>query len=99
MTFSPVFEFQTQMMRCSMGELYWNEKKMFLKEAADDRKMMEAARLRQLAADAAKAAESQNEVMVKKRMGLRYYIMPWTREAERRKVNKILAITSDLDSK
>lgn len=98
-TFYPAFELQLQIMRATMGEGFWENRKAALKDGAMEKEAAEKARLRQAALDAKKANESQNEIMVKKRMGVRYWIMPWAREAERKKVAKIMAITSDLDAK
>ncbi len=44
-----------------------------------------------------KENEAVTEEIIKKRMGIKYYLMPWQRVNEHRKLTRILAIEADLD--
>lgn len=97
-TFHPVFQLQQEIQRSSFGEMFWESKKMDLKEGAELRKLAELAKAKKDASDAANAAAMAEQAFVKQRMGLvKYYLMPWLREKERIKIKKIAAIQKRLD--
>ena len=97
-TFHPIFQLQQEIQRSSFGEMFWENKKMDLKESAELRKLAELARAKKAAADAANAAALAEMALVKQRMGIfKYYLMPWLREKERIKIKKIAAIQQKLE--
>lgn len=97
-TFHPIFQLQQEIQRSSFGEMFWENKKMDLKESAELRKLAEVARAKKAASDAANAAALAEMALVKQRMGfIKYYLMPWLREKERIKIKKIAAIQQKLE--
>lgn len=96
--FYPLYELQTQFIRHSLGEYFWNNHKAHLKEAKEKREKEELERLKKQLRDKALAEQHANDEIVKKRMGLiRFYLLPWMRAKERRRVAKIAAIETDLE--
>ena len=97
-TFHPIFQLQQEIQRSSLGEMFWENKKMDLKEGAELRKLAELAKAKKAAADAENAAALAELALVKQRLGLlKYYLMPWLREKERIKIKKIAAIQQRLE--
>lgn len=95
-TFYPLFEIQVQMQRKTLGEAWWSNKKTLLKEAVEEKEAAEKNKRAAAELAAQKANDGANESLVRKRMGIKYYLMPWARAQERIKAQKIAAITSNL---
>lgn len=97
--FYPVYKLQIHIIENTLGQYWWETHK------AKMRDLQEAQRQRELAAmeKKKKAEEVDDEAstieLLKKRMGIKYYLMPWMIPVERKKLNRILAIEKDLDSR
>jgi hypothetical protein len=96
--FYPAFRILVQMRRCTLGEDWW-EKKNFQRE---DYRVERKRRAERDAANEARknaaAAEMANEDLVKRRMGISYYLMFWGRQKVRLQISRIAAISSELDA-
>ena len=89
-TFYPLFLFQVDILLHFGGETFWENKKAEVKKYYVDAKANEIARLKKMEEMEKKAGETQLEEMVMKRMGIfSYYLMPWARAKERKKVQKM----------
>ncbi len=44
-----------------------------------------------------KALETVSDDMIRRKMGIKYYLMPWNIEKERKRLAKIAAIEQDLE--
>lgn len=95
--FYPLYNLQTHVMKYTLGEYWWEMHKANLNDDKDKRKQEEMAQLKKKQKASAKASENVNEEMVKKRMGVKYYLMPWQRAHERSRIAKIAAIESELE--
>eukprot|EP01031_Cornospumella_fuschlensis_P034369 gene34369-41601_t len=96
--FYPIYQMQTLVMQNTFGLYWWETHKARMAEEKQAKKLEELAQLKKKQKAAAKA-ENVNEDMVKKRMGVRYYLMPWKRVQERNRIAKIAAIESELEKK
>ncbi|RYH20180.1 hypothetical protein EON65_24280 [archaeon] len=96
--FYPIYQMQTAVMQNTLGLYWWETHKVKMAEERQAKKLEELAQLKKKQKAAAKA-ENVNEDMVKKRMGVRYYLMPWKRVQERNRIAKIAAIESELEKK
>jgi Ca2+-binding EF-hand superfamily protein len=95
--FYPAFRIQATVISTSLGETWWEEKKMEIGEKiAAEAKMAEMKKNRQKA-DLAREQERLNEEMVKKKMGWKYYVFIWQREKARKQIAKIAAINKQLE--
>jgi hypothetical protein len=74
-----------------------NSHKANVKDILTAEREKEEAILRKKQMDAKLALQAMNEEVVKKRMGVLYYVAPWMRAYERKKVCRIAAIESELD--
>ena len=95
--FFPAFRLIVQMRRNSLGEGWWIEKGLSRfenKNASDANNEKER---KNKAAATKKAAEMANEELVKRRMGIGYWLMFWDRGRVRMQVNRIAAISADLE--
>jgi hypothetical protein len=96
--FYPLYELQIQIIKRTLGEYWWESHKASVHDEIENDKQREIEMLKRKQKDAAKALESMNEEVVKKRMGIKYYLLPWTRGSERQKIAKIAAIEGELES-
>jgi hypothetical protein len=95
--FYPVYELQIKMISESLGENWWENHKANLhdlKQLAKEKQLADAQRQRK---EQEKQANQVNEEIVKKKMGIKYYLMPWTIPYERKKLAKIAAIEEELE--
>ncbi len=100
LVFFPLFELQVQMVKNTLGEYWWESHKAFVRDLRDQQRQKELDRLAKEKKDAEKALETANDEIVRKRMGyVKFYLMPWLRAGERRKIAKIAAIESELEDK
>mmetsp|Transcript_16735 Transcript_16735/g.15093 ORF Transcript_16735/g.15093 Transcript_16735/m.15093 type:complete len:282 (+) Transcript_16735:17-862(+) len=95
--FYPVYKLQQQVMRRSLGELWWDWKKRDLLENIEERKLHEINLLRQQQLQQENQAIHAHDHLVKARMGIAWYLLPWMRKFVRSKVAKIAAINNELD--
>ena len=96
-TFYPLYDLQVHIIRHSFGEYWWESHKANVKDILTAEREKEEAILRKKQIDAKLALQAMNEEVVKKRMGVLYYVAPWMRAYERKKVCRIAAIESELD--
>mmetsp|Transcript_30159 Transcript_30159/g.32869 ORF Transcript_30159/g.32869 Transcript_30159/m.32869 type:complete len:274 (-) Transcript_30159:44-865(-) len=95
--FYPVYQLQTQIIARTLGEYWWEQHKASVSDEIAEVKRKEIELIQKKQKDAVKALESMNEEIVKKRMGVKYYLMPWARRGERVKIQRIAAIEGELD--
>lgn len=95
--FYPLYSLQTHVMKNTLTVYWWENHKANLNDEKEKKKEEELAVLNKKKKAAAKASANVNESMVKKRMGVYYYLMPWRRNQERARIAKIAAIESELD--
>lgn len=95
--FYPAFRIQVSIMRRCFGETWWDWKKNQLADTKEDRRSNAANKLKKEQEEKLKAKEVENDDVVKKRMGIKYYIFPCFRKRERERVARIAAITAELD--
>jgi hypothetical protein len=96
-TFYPIYRLQQQIMKNTLGTFYWEWQKSSLHEFLSAERIREQARLREQQESAKRVLETMNEEVIRRRMGLLYYLMPWDRAKERRKIARIAAIENELD--
>lgn len=95
--FYPVYQLQQLIISSTLGESWWTKHKAnlydekLLKEA-NDRKLMEKLRKEKQAAQ-----ENVSDEMLRRKMGIRYYLFPWMIANERNRLTKIAAIEADLE--
>ncbi len=97
MIFYPAYRVQINIQRASFGEDWWELKKKELLETREERKLAAINKLRKQQEDDAKAEDAVNDVLVKKRMGITFYLLPCLRNRVRVKLAKIAAISKELD--
>lgn len=97
--FYPLYELQVEIINRTLGEYWWENHKVHLNDEKEAEKKKELLMLEKQRKDAAKALESMNDDIVKKRMGIFFYLTPWRRGAERKKIAKIAAIESEMEKK
>lgn len=95
--FYPVYQLQQQIIAHSLGEDWWTEHKAILLDELNRKKEIEAKMLQKQKKEKERALETVSDDMIRKKMGIRYYIMPWTIERERKRLVKIAAIEQDLE--
>mmetsp|Transcript_4345 Transcript_4345/g.6518 ORF Transcript_4345/g.6518 Transcript_4345/m.6518 type:complete len:278 (+) Transcript_4345:16-849(+) len=98
-TFYPLFRLQVHIMRATLGDTWWDFHKAKLYDTIQEEKAQERARLINKIKQESAAINEENDDMVMKRMGVvKFYLMPWKRQAERDKLKKIAAIEDELDN-
>lgn len=73
-------------------------KKQNLVEGIEDRKIAEVENLRKIEFDKNLEKERVNDDVIKQHMGIRWYLLPWRRQAERERISKLVAITAELET-
>lgn len=92
----PVFRLQTAMMRYSLGEDWWSNKKLMLSEEAKIRKK-HAMNYRGSKPTDRTEEENQMKIKVKELMGSnKYYLMFWERKKYRIKIEKMEKLEREL---
>lgn len=97
--FYPIYQFQMHVVAHSLGELWWNNHKATLIEEKEKMLQVEAAQLKKKQKEKEAALQSVSEDVLRRHMGIKYYLMPWTIAATRRRMVRIAAIESDLDKR
>lgn len=95
--FYPAFHFQQQIMRKTFGITWWEWKKQNIKETADDRKSAEIALMRKKQNEDEEAENKEMDELLKKRMGMKYYLQPWTRAEYRARIKKAILMSTEID--
>lgn len=95
--FYPLYELQIQIIKQTLGEYWWEQHKATVHDEIEEQKRKEIEMLQRKQKDAAKALETMNEEIVKKRMGIKYYLLPWRRRGERIRIQRIAAIEGELE--
>jgi len=93
----PLYRLQVHIIVNSLGEGWWEAHKATLVDARTLFRDRELADLVRKEKAAAKEKELVNDDMLKQRMGIRYYVMPWLRAKEKARILKIAAIEAELD--
>jgi len=94
--FYPAFRLITQMRRTTLGESWWESKNFERQDDRDTKKLIAAREAAAKSKKDAEAAEMANDDLVKRRMGIKYYLMPWERRKVRFQIARIAAIDADL---
>lgn len=96
--FYPLFKVQIHIIQNTLGEVFWEAHKIVLLEWKADKESRELKALEKRQKAAEEANETISDGMVRARMGIvKFYMMPWKREAERAKIAKINAIEAELE--
>ncbi len=95
----PVFRLQIQMIENTLGQYWWDTHKAKLKEDQEEEKRREWEAAERKRKNAEIDDEAATMRMVKARMGIRYYLMPWMIANEKRKLLRIAAIEKELETK
>lgn len=95
----PVFRLQQVVIQRTLGETWWEWKRVHLIEEKLETKEKNAARIKQEQIKNEKEALKANDYMVKKRMGISWYLFPWLRDSVRARINKMVAISNEIDQK
>lgn len=95
----PAFRLIVQMRRASFGERWWETKGFHRFDARIYEKLQAERAALALSKKNAKDAEMANEDLVKRRMGITYYLTPWMRKNVRNQIARIAAINTELEKK
>ena len=95
--FFPAFRLIVQMRRNSLGEGWWVEKGLQRFESKASDAALDEKQKRDQITKSKKAMEMANEELVKRRMGIGYWLFFWNRGKVRMQVNRIAAINADLE--
>ncbi len=93
----PLFQLHTHMIQHTLGERWWENYKLHHQDKKDEKRAKELAKLEKDRRESEKEKEMATEEVLKKRMGIKYYLMPWQRVAEQRKLARIAAIEADME--
>lgn len=96
-TFFPLYDLQIHVIQDTFGEFWWEAHKAKVKDDVTEEMAKEANMWRKKQMIAKLALKALNEEMVQKRMEIFYYLTPWVRGHERRKVYRIAVIEEELD--
>lgn len=97
--FYPVYKLQIHIIENTLGTYWWETHKAKMRDAKEAQKQRELEALEKKKKDEEEDDEAATMELLKKRMGIKYYIMPWLIPVELNKLNRILAIEKDLESK
>jgi len=95
--FYPAFRIQSMVVATSLGETWWENKKIDVCEKIALQKKMEEMKKNRQKADLQREQERLNEEMVKKKMGWKYFVLFWQRDKARKQIAKIAAINKNLE--
>lgn len=95
--FYPAFRIQTNIVRETFGEQWWNIRKAELIDTKEERRLKALKDLKKQQEDAAKTKDSDVEIAVKRKMGILYWIFPCGRDKERKKQTRIAAISAEME--
>lgn len=97
--FYPIFQLQVHMQRYSLGEEWWEQKKLDITYEIDKKRRIERAKRNKKIKEGERMdeIEGQDDALIK-RMGIFYYITPWRRRQEREMMVKIAAVDAALEA-
>jgi hypothetical protein len=85
------------MIENTLGQYWWDNQKAAMHEAIEEEKQRQLEEMERRR----KADDMTDEVatlkVIKKRMGIRYYLMPWLIAGEKKKLARIAALECELD--
>lgn len=95
--FYPMYQLQQHIISNTLGESWWTLHKaaLFDQKLAKEAKDTKAAE--RLLKEKRAALETVNDEILRRKMGLRYYLFPWAIAKERARLTKIAAIEADLE--
>lgn len=96
--FYPIYEFQMHVLANTLGETWWENHKAFITETRLAKEKREANLLKKEKKEREKQSQLVSDEMLMKKMGLKYYFMPWTIARERQRLSRIAAIEHDLEA-
>lgn len=96
--FFPAYRLTTRIMQTSLGEEWWEVKKRELIEIRDEKKRIEQMKKEAAVKDVEKEEARQMEELVKKKMGVMYYLKFWERDKARAKIKKIEQLNKQLEA-
>lgn len=98
--FYPIFKLQVHAQRYTLGERYWETKKLDITNEIDVKRQAEIAKRKKKIKEGESDAPppETDDTAVKTRMGILYYLMPWKRGAERKTIAKIAAVDAALEA-
>jgi hypothetical protein len=95
--FYPLYELQIRMISESLGETWWEEHKATVKYNMEKKQQQEMKNIRKQKVDQEKSERQVNDEILKKKMGIKYYLMPWLIPHERKKLARIATIEQELE--
>lgn len=96
--FYPLYDLQLCVINSTFGEYWWSNHKLKSYEEAMERKRREEAERRKIAQQAENEKELATIKMLKRRMGIKYYLMPWRIQIERARLARIAAIEEEMEN-
>jgi DNA polymerase III delta prime subunit len=97
--FYPLFRMQTQVQQNTLTEQWWNMHKVNQAEIREIERQKEIAKQERLKRESEQEEAGATVEVLKKRMGIRYYLMPWARAAEEKRLVRIAAIEKEMEEK
>lgn len=95
--FYPIYKLQINMIESTFGHYWWDNHKAQMHEKKEEEKLQHLAEMRRRQQNEEVTDEVATMKIIKKRLGIRFYLMPWLIETEKRKMAKIAAIEKELD--
>lgn len=95
--FYPLYQFQVHIMTYSLGEMWWETHKFLMKEQL---KLQQEQAIKQLALkekEKQQALTLVSDDMIKRKMGIFYYLTPWDIKKQRARMLRIAAMEQELE--
>lgn len=97
MVFYPLYMLQVNIIQNTLGETWWNEHKVFIKEQQSKKNEIAVQARKKQDEDMEQENEIVSEDMILKRMGyIQYHVMPWLREVEKKRITRIFELENTL---
>ena len=96
--FFPVYKFQMHIINHSFGELWWETHKFLMREERRLRAIREVQEQERQKKSREKALSAVNDELLRRKMGIFYYLTPWKIANERSRLSKIAAMEQELES-
>lgn len=85
------------MIENTLGQYWWDNHKVMMKEEKEKARLREIHKMEQRKRNEDADDEAATLRVIKTRLGIRYYLMPWLIGKEKRKLAKIAAIEKELN--
>lgn len=95
--FYPLYQLQQHIIAHSWGEDWWSKHKADLQDELARRRERDKKLLLKEKKEREQAMDTVSDEMIRKKMGMRYFLMPWTIAKEKKRLAKIAAIEQDLE--